>query len=137
MSDSNKDYWHRYIDFYETEFAGLECQKQADISQIDAVFHSIGSPLDLVIEDGSHYPLHQRNCLVRSIGHIRPGVLYVLEDIQTSQPLHPEFRKCKPWFKPMIGVHILLAIDHLKNLNMLSPSYSALDAGETIVAQDI
>ncbi len=163
IGESDKDYWHRYVDFYEEQFTALQCHSvlefgvwrgasirwlmnrfpaakiygadildgheswprdervtyfvadQGDALQIDGVFDAIGDPLDLVIEDGSHHPKHQRNCLVRSIGRIRSGGMYILEDVHTSHPSHPEFRKCKPLFRPLIGVlHLLLAIDHLK-----------------------
>lgn len=91
---------------------------QADVRQIKNVFSAAKHKFDLVIEDGSHLPEHQRNCLVESIRHIRPGGIYILEDIHTSHPNHPYYRKAKPIFKPLIGpLHLLLAIDHLKSKN--------------------
>lgn len=91
---------------------------QGDISQIKGMFKAIDSELDLVIEDGSHLPEHQRNCLVESVSHIRSGGIYILEDIHTSHPSHRQYRKSKSRFKPMIGpLHLLLAINHLKTVS--------------------
>lgn len=87
---------------------------QDSTSQIENLFKSIGERLDLIIEDGSHIPRHQRNCLVNSIPHINSGGIYILEDIHTSHPRHPFYKKAKRIFAPLIGpLHMLLAIDHM------------------------
>jgi len=39
---------------------------------------------DLVIEDGSHLPEHQRNALIATFPYMSTGGTYVLEDIHTS-----------------------------------------------------
>ncbi len=144
MIQSDKSYWHRYLPFYEQEFAGLQCRSvlefgvwrgasvrwllerfpdatihgvdiieqhpswplhkrvryyQADqgkIEQVNQVFESTGEVFDLIIEDGSHIPDHQRNCLVAALPHIRSGGFYVLEDIHTSHPKHPYFKRQNP-----------------------------------------
>lgn len=90
---------------------------QGEIDQIKNVFTKIDAKLDLIIEDGSHIPEHQRNSLVESISHIRTGGIYILEDIHTSHPNHPYYRKSKKILTPLVGpLHFLLAIDHLKVL---------------------
>lgn len=165
LNESDKSYWHRYIDFYESGLSGFQCGEvlefgvwkgasikwlmdrfpesniygadildiqpswpidervkyfnidQGNVGQIKSLFDQIGAKLDLIIEDGSHMPVHQRNCLVESIPHVRSGGIYILEDIQTSHPKHPYYRKERPLFKPLIGpLHLLLAIDHLRLL---------------------
>lgn len=164
LEESDKNYWHHYVGFYDKELAGLNCRSilefgvwrgasirwlmtrfpsatiygadilavqpswpigenvrylqldQADIGQVKDVFNKINTELDLVIEDGSHVPEHQRNCLVESISRIRSGGIYILEDIHTSHPKHPYYRKSKSLFKPLIGpLHLLLAVDHMKS----------------------
>jgi hypothetical protein len=88
---------------------------QADREQVGRCFVEIDRDLDLVIDDGSHIPEHQRNCLVESVPHIRSGGIYILEDIHSSHPSHPYYRKHKKLFGPTAGsLHVLLAIDHLK-----------------------
>jgi len=165
IDESDKNYWHRYISFYEHEFASLDCRKilefgvwrgasirwllerfphasihgvdiieqqpcwpkdervsyhaadQASIEQIGTVLQALGRDFDLIIEDGSHLPHHQRNCLVESIPYLRSGAIYVLEDIHTSHPSHPYYRKIKPWFRPLLGpLHLLLAMEHIRTL---------------------
>jgi hypothetical protein len=44
-----------------------------------------GKSLDLVIEDGSHHPAHQRDSLLESISYLRGGATYIVEDIHTSK----------------------------------------------------
>jgi hypothetical protein len=68
-----------------------------------------------VIDDGSHIPDHQRTCLVESVPRIRSRGVYILEDIHTSHPSHPYYRKNQRLFRTTAGpLHVLLAIDHLK-----------------------
>ena len=78
-----------------------------------AVLAGLGMTFDLVIEDGSHHPIHQRNCLVETLPHVREGGLYILEDIHTAHPAHALYR----WMgrDHVIGpLHLLLALEHLQ-----------------------
>ena len=88
---------------------------QGNPAQLCKVFDSMGGLLDFVIEDGSHIPVHQKNCLVESIKHIRPGGIYILEDLHTSHPDHGLYNQQKDLKIPYIGpLHLLLAIEHIK-----------------------
>ena len=55
-------------------------------------FREIPRPT-LVIEDGSHIPLHQSICLRNGLAALAPGGVYILEDIHTSHPAHALYRK--------------------------------------------
>ena len=57
---------------------------QGKRSQVREVLESVSQKFDLIIEDGSHSPDHQRNCLLESIDFVAPGGVYVIEDIHTS-----------------------------------------------------
>lgn len=57
-------------------------------AQVQGFLKTIPAP-DLIIEDGSHIPAHQSRCLKHGMAALKPGGLYVLEDIQTSLPSHP------------------------------------------------
>jgi len=57
---------------------------QGNTQELRALASRHKSPFDLVIEDGSHHPQHQKNCLVELLPGIRAGGVYVLEDIHTS-----------------------------------------------------
>ena len=87
---------------------------QGSREQIRAVFRLAEATFDLIIEDGSHFPEHQRNCLVESLPHVRSGGIYVLEDIHTSHPQNPMFLQLgRP---ALVGpLHLLLAIEHLRS----------------------
>jgi hypothetical protein len=82
---------------------------------METMLDDIGRDIDLVFEDGSHLPEHQRNCLVATIPHIRGGGVYVLEDLHTSHPKHPLYRKSQSFLRERAGpLHILLFLEHLK-----------------------
>ncbi len=86
---------------------------QASPDQLRRLFDYIGVDLDLIIEDGSHLPLHQKNCLIEGIKHLRQDGVYIVEDIHTSHPEHQYYTAGGPGF--YIGpLHLLLAIEHLK-----------------------
>lgn len=81
---------------------------QGDPGALDRLHRDHPGPFDLVIEDGSHEPAHQRNCLVATLPRVRDGGVYVLEDLHTS---HPDYVAT-----PVGGVnsyHLLLAFEHL------------------------
>jgi hypothetical protein len=86
---------------------------QGSVEQLRALFRRLDTTFDLIIEDGSHKPVHQRNCLVESISNVRDGGMYILEDIHSSHPRHPLYRALER--DALIGpLHFLLAIEHLK-----------------------
>ncbi len=66
---------------------------QDDNESIGNLFNIIGEKLDLIIEDGSHFPEHQKNCLIQGVNHINSGGVYILEDLHTSHPEHSFYRK--------------------------------------------
>lgn len=43
-----------------------------------------GGPFDLVVDDGSHQFDHQRDTLLDLWPHVRPGGVYIVEDVHTS-----------------------------------------------------
>jgi SAM-dependent methyltransferase len=72
---------------------------------------------DLIIEDGSHLPTHQVICLIEGVRALRPGGLYILEDIHTSHPA--VYEKSSSYAASMqqgTALSVLLAIDHYKRL---------------------
>jgi predicted O-methyltransferase YrrM len=94
--------------------------------------------LDLIIEDGSHVPTHQRNCLVEGIRHVRPGGAYVLEDIHTSHPDHAKYRADRPG--AYVGpLQLLLALEHLRAINapLDDDVVEALCRDSVFVADDV
>jgi hypothetical protein len=78
---------------------------QGDRKGLATKLESLNKKYDLVIEDGSHHPTHQRNCLLETFPYLKPGGIYILEDIHTSQT---ELRNkgliepvVKDWFKEL------------------------------------
>jgi hypothetical protein len=176
---SDKIFWHGYIPFYETFFAGRTFERIAEFGvykgrsirwllqrfpdatiygadilpiqaewPVDERFHFTqldqGSrdqihqflnqcPLDLIIEDGSHQPQHQINCLIEGLDALNSNGLYILEDAETSFPDHPWWNKKIHWWKLRErrvlreqqhiisygnALHMLLALDHYKRINV-------------------
>ena len=93
------------------DYARLDQDKPEEIAQL---FIDQPGPYDLIIEDGSHIPAHQRNCLLASLPHIRPGGTYILEDLHTSHPSHPSGRRRHR--NTVNCYHVLLAFEHLRSI---------------------
>jgi hypothetical protein len=93
---------------------------------------------DLLIEDGSHIPAHQALCLVEGVKALRPGGLYLLEDIHTSHPMVP-----RPWWKfarpPGNALSVLLGMDHYRRIGAPIDRAKAerIAAGSIISADDV
>lgn len=102
---------------------------QSDTDQYHSVLKSIDQPIDILIEDGSHDPLHQKISLVESLNYLDNGSVYILEDIHTSHPHHPYYKKRAKtfhgwsftnWFykkenNVFMPLQCLLLIEHLKS----------------------
>jgi hypothetical protein len=86
---------------------------QADRTAINAMFAVFGRRFDLIIEDGSHIPQHQATCLIEGLPHVRPGGLYVLEDIHTSHPENTTFA-AHGTDGDANSLNVVLAMQHLK-----------------------
>lgn len=96
---------------------------QGKPESIKDLFNKINSKLDLIIEDGSHIPVHQKNCLVESLQHMTSGGIYILEDIHTSHPEHINYTEKKSRFSKkksgyISALHLLLCFEHLLINNM-------------------
>ena len=148
--NSDKFYWHRYIDEYEwyfkdfypkniLEYGVLKGESirylhdrfpGADILGVDKDPVSIDCPrggniryleinqdnrdalkglnagiiFDLIIDDGSHQPQHQANCLMEGMYSLSTNGIYIIEDIHTNLGV-----KGSP-------LHVLLGIEHVKAL---------------------
>jgi hypothetical protein len=164
IENSDKFYWHRYLDAYLPAFRRLgdvslvvefgvlrgdsvawlaECFPAASVVGVDilptqpewpaspriayrqadqgdrraigALLDALPGRPDLIVEDGSHAPRHQVNCLVEGFSRLRPGGLYVLEDIGTSHPSHPT-RAGEP--PAPTALHVLLALQHRRDAGL-------------------
>jgi trans-aconitate methyltransferase len=108
---------------------------QADRSAIHAMFAALGRRFDLIVEDGSHIPQHQATCLIEGLPHIRPGGLYVLEDIHTSHPENAAFAAHMA-DGDANSLHVLLAMQHLKERGKtLTPALASELASASFFAQ--
>ena len=84
---------------------------QGNPQALEQLFDDHPGPFDLVIEDGSHEPTHQRNCLVATLPHVRPGGVYIVEDLHTS---HPDYRNMARGDRGVTNCyHLLLALEHV------------------------
>ena len=75
------------------------------------MFTDLDRKFDLIIEDGSHVPEHQASCLALGFEKLKPGGMYVLEDIHTLLPHHPysaRHARATP-----NSLCVLLALQHL------------------------
>jgi len=107
---------------------------------IAKMFERLGKRHDLIIEDGSHIPQHQASCLIESLPWLQPGGLYVLEDVHTSHPGHPLYRKhCRARSSRSTSLAVLLAIQHAKELGRSMPEevVSQLVSHEFFTSQEI
>jgi hypothetical protein len=91
---------------------------------------------DLIIEDGSHIPQHQINCLLAGLDALKSDGIYILEDIDTSLPNHIwwttdiirprwwKFKKLKAYkrLKSQVEMgnafHTLISLQHFQRINV-------------------
>lgn len=86
---------------------------QGNEGSVAGLLQRLSGQIDLLIEDGSHYPWHQMNCLRHGIPAMRPGGVYILEDIHTAHPDHPTFHQAVATDpRRAAALHLLLAAEH-------------------------
>ncbi|WP_312394589.1 hypothetical protein [Chryseobacterium sp.] len=89
---------------------------QDKVSDIQNFLNITGNEIDLIIEDGSHFPKHQKNCLVEGMNYLKSNGIYILEDIHTSHPQHDYYTKDgKNYISPL---HLLLFIEHHRSIGV-------------------
>jgi hypothetical protein len=62
----------------------LHTVDQGDAAQLDRFVATIKTSFDFIIDDGSHVPEHQLLTLTKFWPLLRPGGIYIIEDIETS-----------------------------------------------------
>jgi predicted O-methyltransferase YrrM len=93
---------------------------QQDRGAVRAMLAAIDGPIDLIIDDGSHVPMHQATCLAEGMAHVKPGGLYIVEDICTSHPLQPDFahHSVRNGRRLANALNVLMAIQHMKDVGI-------------------
>jgi len=81
---------------------------QLDQNNVNEIKHFLSlEKFDLIIEDGSHIPKHQVNCLIEGMRSLNSKGIYILEDVHTSLQDQSISN----------SINVLLAIDHYKRIN--------------------
>ena len=103
---------------------------QSDIVSYRQCLSEVSRIFDVVIEDGSHDPLHQKISLMETLPYLRNGSIYILEDIHTSHHDHPLFKSRLQKINESLGLfkkknedyymtlQSLLHLEHFKRLNI-------------------
>jgi hypothetical protein len=71
---------HRFDNDRITTFVGDQSSPK-DLAQLA---ESSGGDFDVIIDDGSHHAAHQQISLAALFGHLKPGGLYFIEDLQVG-----------------------------------------------------
>ena len=76
------------IDIDEKEFIDpavtLHKIDQSDAKQLNQFVATVGIKFDVILDDGSHVPEHQILTINKLWDLVRPGGIYIIEDIETS-----------------------------------------------------
>jgi hypothetical protein len=72
--------------FLSADRLTIHVADQSSRESMEAVARAIGSPLDIVIDDGSHASAHQQISLASLLPHLADDALYVIEDLQWQPP---------------------------------------------------
>ncbi|HRH51320.1 MAG TPA: hypothetical protein PLP23_21385 [Panacibacter sp.] len=123
---------------------------QGDMLSFRELMYRINRRFDLIIEDGSHDPLHQKISLIECLNFISEGGIYVLEDLHTAKIKHrlyierglKDFPVKPPWFnfsnKPKnfynyFGpLHCLLLIDFFIRKNLIAINSESVDFDKSL-----
>lgn len=90
---------------------------QADIKQYDSLFS--GTDFDVIIDDASHYMFDQQFCFVKMFKRLKPGGIYILEDLHTSLASHYDPKV----FQPLINEGKLSTLTLLEKIEKKDTDY--------------
>ena len=77
---------------FDTDRISTYIADQSSREQLSAVLEASGSDFDIVVDDGGHTMEQQQVSFGFLFPHVRPGGMYVIEDIHTSFPnLYPNY----------------------------------------------
>jgi SAM-dependent methyltransferase len=77
---------------YNTERIITAIADQANREQLGQFIEAHGSDFDIVIDDGGHTMEQQQTSFGFLFPHVRPGGIYIIEDVHTSFPnLYPDY----------------------------------------------
>lgn len=57
---------------------------QSSAGDLEKLVSHTGNDIDVIVDDGSHIPEHQLFSFNKLFSHIKPGGVYIIEDIETS-----------------------------------------------------
>jgi hypothetical protein len=57
---------------------------QSSTGDLEKLVSHTGNDIDVIIDDGSHIPEHQLFSFNKLFSHVKPGGVYIIEDIETS-----------------------------------------------------
>lgn len=77
---------------------------QSNALGYNELLSNLSRKYDVIIEDGSHDPLHQKISLMESISFLEKGAMYILEDIHTSHKNHILYKKRAEYLNSKRGV---------------------------------
>jgi hypothetical protein len=89
--------WERYLS--QAEIIGVDCDAAClahRSARSEVLLGDVGDgeflavlagrgPFGIVIDDGSHLPTHQQNCLTALWPAVQPGGVYVIEDLEVAR----------------------------------------------------
>lgn len=96
--------------------------------KVDALMETLDKPqLDIIIDDGSHYHDHQLQTLKNFYPYLKPGGLYIIEDINESCKInkYPSFVGCMcnndPYF--FVGIKNNVCVIYKSHINSKRENY--------------
>jgi len=74
--DVNNEYSHGKLTVYKGD--------QSSADDLEKLVSRTGDDIDVIIDDSSHIPEHQLFTFNKLFSHVKPGGIYIIEDIETS-----------------------------------------------------
>ena len=115
----------------EDRIQGFICD-QSNRNQLQALMKQIG-PVDIILDDGSHVMKHQQISLATLFPFVKPGGVYCIEDVHTSNPLYPTALGEKDATKILkLGANYGVAANLMNTTHMMLYIYQRLKRFDSI-----
>ena len=108
---------------------------QGSVEDLDKVLNVIGEEIDIIIDDGAHWPDFIDISLGKLFPKLKSGGLYIIEDVSTSEARQD--RKLKQKADHVYEEKLITKLEHVSNTKDMYPSNSITDSQARYISKNI
>ncbi len=108
---------------------------QGSVEDLDKALDIIGEEIDIIIDDGAHWPDFIDISLGRLFPKLKSGGMYIVEDVSTSEERQAKKLSQKP--EHVYEERLIEKLEHISNVKNIYPSNSITDSQARYISKNV